>query len=186
MSKSIYASKDDASIRRGLFVMPNPEGSAITAFEDTPEEGFITLMEVRPEMQMLLNSTKAVRKYKFANINGAHDDLSTFLAMWEDDGLIPGRICTREWLDDENLPDAIKDSKSYNNDKKRAGTDGVLLTVDGIGIISKRTYDQTGSVEDVLIAHDNSDEIRQDRALKKVASEKQPAEKTAKVSLDGK
>jgi hypothetical protein len=90
---------------------------------------------------------------------------------------IPGRIAVREYLESDipaNMETYLDMSQDHDDriDQfiKRAGEDGPELTIDGERIVRFSIWDATGKMEDILLTHDNMDEVAEWRKANREAN----------------
>ena len=122
------------------------EGSVIVPSQNNPEYGSIRL-----EQKVAVTSGGFVNtKTRSAFLNGSLEDLKAL--GWADGQMVDGHIIIKEALTPFNTekPDA---------DIKRAGETNVVCTIEGQPIY-RRAYFSFTPEADVLIAHDNSAEIK--------------------------
>jgi hypothetical protein len=81
-----------------------------------------------------------------------------FEAKYSAGQILPGRIAIEETFDAPNPEDTAQDLKFLSAACKEAG---VPCTKDGKDIYQIKWYDPTGTAPDVLIAHDNQEEINE-------------------------
>ena len=97
--------------------------------------------------------------------------LEKFVSVYGKSGSIPGRIAVKEFTE-SNLPENYASRLNKNVDYedaiapyvKRAGKDGIELTLGGERILRFTDYDGTGAEHDVRVAHDNVEAIVEARA----------------------
>ena len=142
------------------------KGAAITAYENTPERGFINVVETKLIVQGRFGLK---RKTRNALISGEIADLQEFVGS-SDNGKLPGRIArfecvenavpayyTPKFKEDANPAEAMEAFVVKN--AKTAGKDGVFCTCKGMRILRFAEYDPTGEMVDVRVMHDNSTQI---------------------------
>jgi hypothetical protein len=79
---------------------------------------------------------------------------------------LPGKIVVNEFLEDQ-IPESYSARLNKNVDYetsinpyvKRAGKDGVELTLGGMRILRFTSYDPSGLSQDAKVAHDNVSEV---------------------------
>tara|TARA_R110001592_G_scaffold34089_3_gene117430 strand:- start:1811 stop:2389 length:579 start_codon:yes stop_codon:yes gene_type:complete len=83
-----------------------------------------------------------------------HGEIDVLKQMDLNKGMLPGRIQVREQLTPftSNDPD---------RDYKKAGDTGIICCIDGQPIYRKTFYTPDAQVQDVLLAHNNGDAIRE-------------------------
>jgi hypothetical protein len=116
---------------------------------NNPEYGYITLEQDR----VTVGNNGWVKRSELSTIlQGTMDDLQSL--DYNAESALPGKIVVREQLEPFNLNDPDRNIK-------RAGKDGIICCVDGQPIYRKTFYVLDSSAEDVLIAHDNSQAIKE-------------------------
>lgn len=148
-------------------IVPNAKtGSIISSYESNPEYGYVQLEQ--STLQVGANQVRRVKRNTL--LRGEVDVLTHFVN--DTRGLVlPGKLVLKEYLESE-VPDSI--ASQYLNKKvekevaisnfiKRAGTDGVELTLGGERILRFTVYDASGEDTDVLVAYDNVDAVNEQR-----------------------
>ena len=140
-------------------IVPNSKtGTVITAYKNNAEYGYVQLQQTA-----ITVDGGWVRESKRSTLLRAKMDLLTkFIGAYKSLQL-PGAIVVKEYLESE-VPQAISE-KFFNKELayedaiapyvKRAGADGVELTLGGERILRFTSYDANGSDTDVKVAHDN-------------------------------
>ena len=95
--------------------------------------------------------------------------IDRFEAKYEAGQILPGRIAIEETLEPPNAEDIEQDLKFASNACKEAGRP---CTINGDMIYQIKYYDPTGQAKDVLLAHDNFEEIEEVNAAYKAAANK--------------
>lgn len=121
-------------------------GKVVTPFESNPEFGFI---RVEQTVSSFNENGFMESKTRSALIRGSVKELSAL--GWADGEMIPGHIVIKEQLTPTNPNNA-------DQDLKRAGEEGPILTKDGEKIYRTAFY-STSPVEDTIIKHTNVDEV---------------------------
>lgn len=130
-----------------VIVTANAAGQVIVKSNNNPEYGHIRVKQVR----MTIDETGFARKRTvYALIPGKIEDLKGF--GWSADQEVDGHIQIREQLTPFN-------PKDPNKDVKVAGETGIICKKDGKNVYRKCFY-STNHVEDVLVEHDNTEEIK--------------------------
>lgn len=154
--------------KNAVKLVPNAQGALITAYASNPEFGYIQLqsqdISISPDGWIRDNSRHAL-------LRGKVEQLTAFLNMVGNSGVAPGRIVIREFRESE-LPENFKarldKKKSYEEAIapfiKRAGKDGIPLTVGGERILRFTDLDATGAEPDKFVQHDNISEVAEARA----------------------
>jgi hypothetical protein len=122
--------------------------SVISTSENNPEFGYVKLQQTR-----LVIEESGFMKPKSLSvlIHGTVSDLQK--AGFYPGQELPGTICVRESLEPFNKTNPERDLKI-------AGNTGIVCTVDGQPIYRKTIYSAAANAEDVLIKHDNVDQLR--------------------------
>jgi hypothetical protein len=157
---------------------PNAKNAFVTLFDDNPERGFIILESNILELKDgFINNKK-----RTAIINGDKDSLVKLIKVLGTESW-GGRIAVLEFTED-NIPDEHKNKLIYTKQDgyltdeeegmqkylKRASKDGVVLTKGGKRIVKFNVYDPSGNLEDILVHHDNIEEVNADRKNRKNSS----------------
>jgi hypothetical protein len=135
-------------------------GLTLTPFKNNPKMGYIILKQddVTFINGWMRKSTKSTL------IKGAIDGLDAISKL----KTLPGRIQVCEFLEDSIPPNWIKtlpkgmslsEALTQSNAYKKAGDGGEFLTKDGKRIVRFTIYDGTGQSSDIIIQHDNGDQI---------------------------
>jgi len=95
--------------------------------------------------------------------------IDRFEAKYEVGQILPGRIAIEETLEPPNAEDIKQDVKYASNDCKLAG---IACTINDEIIYQIKYYDPSGKSVDVLLAHDNFEEIEEVNAAAKAAANK--------------
>lgn len=140
-------------------IVPNSKtGSVITAYKNNAEYGYVQLQQTA-----ITADGGWIRESKRSTLLRAKMDLLTkFIGAYKSLQL-PGAIVVKEYLESE-VPQAISE-KFFNKELsyedaiapyvKRAGADGIELTVGGERILRFTSYDAAASDTDLKVAHDN-------------------------------
>lgn len=122
--------------------------SVISISDNNPEFGYVKLQQTR-----LVIEESGFMKPKSLSvlIHGTVSDLQKagFYAGQE----LPGTICVRESLEPFT-------KSNPERDLKIAGNTGIVCTVDGNPIYRKTVYSAAANAEDVLVKHDNVEQLR--------------------------
>ena len=148
---------------RNVQITPSKEGQLITVYKNNANYGYITLAstELTPDARGWIRESK-----RSTLMRATVELLQKYIAM-NKSLAVPGKIYVEEFLESE-VPDLFKERFNKNVDYetqirpyiKRAGKDGVELTLGGERILRFTSYDPTGTIEDVKIAHDNTDAVK--------------------------
>lgn len=134
-------------------VLASETGAVITLSENKPEYGFIRVEQART---MIDDNGFLRRRVVSALIPGLVTDLQAegYYAGQE----IPGKVIVKESLTAFN-------DKTPERDLKIAGDTGIVCKFEGNPIYRKTQFTLTSNSEDVLIKHDNVDELRSAYAI---------------------
>ena len=147
-----------------VIVTADKVGNVIVKSANNAEYGHIRVEQTR----MLVDENGFARKKKLsALIAGTIEDLNGF--GWGAGEEVNGKIVVKETCTPFN-------SKDPERDYKIAGASGVVCTADNAPIYRKHFFSLTSSSEDVLIDHDNHDEIKAAYAAIKADATLQPNE----------
>jgi hypothetical protein len=147
-----------------VIVTADKAGNVIVKSANNAEYGHIRVEQTR----MLVDENGFARKKKLsALIAGTIEDLNGF--GWGAGEEVTGKIIVKEACTPFN-------SKDPERDYKIAGASGVVCTADNAPIYRKHFFTLTASSEDVLIDHDNHDEIKAAYAAIKADAALQPNE----------
>lgn len=129
-------------------IAASKDGSLINIFEKNPELGSIRVEQI----VVTINETGWLKPNKrSAFIKGKVQDLIDMNYKVGD--TLPGKIIVQESLTPFN-------SENPDRDLKTAGITGVICTIDDQPIYRQSFYTSNMKLDDVLIAHDNTDEIK--------------------------
>jgi hypothetical protein len=123
-------------------------GAVITQSENNPDYGYVRLEQPRT----IIDDNGFLRTRKISTlVHGMVSELqeANFYAGQE----LPGKIIVTESLTPFN-------KKDPNRDLKIAGDTGIVCTIKGAPIYRKTVYTIASNTEDVLIKHDNVDQLR--------------------------
>lgn len=148
-------------------IKPSETGSLISAYKNNPEYGYITLSseEITTDNGWVRN------KMRSALLRAQVTLLEKFVQAFGKGGTIPGRIVVKEYVESEvpeNYTSRLNKNLSYEDSiasyVKRAGKDGIELTLGGERILRFTDYDGSGTQVDVVVAHDNTGAVVEARA----------------------
>lgn len=152
---------------RNVQITPSKEGQLITVYKNNSDYGYITLSST----ELSTDARGWIRESKRSTLMRATVDLLQKYIAMNKSLTVPGKIYVQEFLESE-VPDSFKERFNKNVDYetqirpyiKRAGKDGVELTLGGERILRFTSYDPTGTIEDSKIAHDNTDAVKASKA----------------------
>ena len=150
-------------------IVPNSKtGSVITAYQNNAEYGYIQLQQTA-----ITVDGGWVRESKRSTLLRAKMDLLTKFVSAHKSLQLPGAIVIKEYLESEVPQDVM--AKFLNKELdyedaiapyvKRAGSDGIELTVGGERILRFTSYDNSGSDTDVKVSHDNITAVVESKAV---------------------
>lgn len=149
-------------------IKPTETGAFITAYKNKPESGFIKLQseEISIQDNFVRNSVRTTL------IKGPIDRLEKFISTFGKTGTVAGRIVIREFTESslpENFQSRLNKNVGYEDAisgyLKRAGKDGIEVTLGGERILRFADYDPSGAVQDLMVAHDNVNAIKESRTM---------------------
>jgi hypothetical protein len=133
--------------------------SVISISENNPEFGYVKLQQTR-----LVIEESGFMKPKSLSvlIHGTVSDLQKagFYAGQE----LPGTICVKESVEPFT-------KSNPERDLKIAGNTGIVCTVNGQPIYRKTVYSTAANAEDVLVKHDNVEQLRAAYAVQTAKSQ---------------
>lgn len=143
----------------GVSVCGDPQGSIIGISSNNPEYGYVRVECAAREIR-----EGGWLKYvkRSALIKGLVTDLKQ--ANFKLGEEIPGKIIVKESLEPFNPENPEKHLK-------RAGAEGVVLTVEGKPIYRESFYTIDPYKEDELISHDNTEEVKAQSEMRRVKTE---------------
>ncbi len=152
---------------RKVQITPSKEGQLITVYKNNPNYGYITMSST----ELSTDARGWIRESKRSTLMRATVDLLQKYIAENKSLVVPGKIYVQEFLESQ-VPDSFKERFNKNVDYetqirpyiKRAGKDGVELTLGGERILRFTSYDPTGTIEDSKIAHDNTDAVKASKA----------------------
>ena len=148
---------------RNVQITPSKDGQLITVYKNNSNYGYITLTST----ELSTDSRGWIRESKRSTLMRAEVELLQKYIAANKSLALPGKIYVEEFLEGE-LPDSYAERLNQNVDYetrikpyvKRAGKDGVELTLGGERILRFTAYDASGTIEDSKIAHDNTDAVK--------------------------
>jgi hypothetical protein len=139
-------------------IKPTETGALVSTYKNNPAYGYVTLQseEMSTENGWIRNSVRT------ALLRAETSLLEKFVSVYGKSGSIPGRIAVKEFTESnlpENYASRLNKNVSYEDAiapyVKRAGKDGVELTLGGERILRFTDFDASGTEQDVRVAHDN-------------------------------
>ena len=150
-------------------IVPNSKtGSVITAYQNNAEYGYVQLQQTA-----ITVDGGWVRESKRSTLLRAKIDLLTKFVSAHKSLQLPGAIVVKEYVESEVPQDVM--AKFLNKELayedaiapyvKRAGADGIELTVGGERILRFTSYDNSGTDTDVKVSHDNVTAVVESKAV---------------------
>lgn len=146
-------------------ITPNKKtGALVNPYQSNPLYGYVQLQQTS---RAIVNGWVREKK-RSTLLRGTVEMLNSFVK--ENKSLtVPGKIVTQEFLESAvpaDLVAAYMDNSKEQEEMiapfiKRTGNDGVELTYGGERIIRFSIYDESGSLTDIYVAHDNVDAVRE-------------------------
>lgn len=130
-------------------IIPDEMGNVIRVSKNNAEFGHIRLQQ---ERVAFTNTGWVNRKTVSTLLHGKVEDLREM--GLHNATTLPGKIVVTESLEPFNADDP-------DRDLKMAGSTGIVCCQDGQPIYRKTMYTTDTNLEDVLVAHNNGDDIRQ-------------------------
>jgi hypothetical protein len=152
---------------RNVQITPSKEGQLITVYKNNSDYGYITLTST----ELSTDARGWIRESKRSTLMRATVDLLQKYIAMNKTLTVPGKIYVEEFLESQ-VPDSFVERFNKNVDYetqirpyvKRAGKDGVELTLGGERILRFTSYDPSGTIEDSKVAHDNTDAVKASKA----------------------
>ena len=123
-------------------------GNVVVVSKNNPEWGHIRVEQSRTTID---DNGFARKRNISALIHGTVEDLKSF--KWVSNQEVPGQIIAKESLEPFNM-------NNPERDYKIAGKTGIVCCQDGQPIYRKTFYTLNSSAEDVLVSHNNIEDIR--------------------------
>jgi hypothetical protein len=123
-------------------------GNVVVVSKNNPEWGHIRVEQSRTTID---DNGFARKRNISALIHGTVEDLKSF--KWVNGQEVTGQIIAKESLEPFNM-------NSPERDYKIAGKTGIVCCQDGQPIYRKTFYTLNSSAEDVLVSHNNIEDIR--------------------------
>lgn len=143
-------------------LMRNREGLHINVSPNNPDYGCVRIAEERIGVDTTTGFA-SLNKYSTL-IKGEIEILQKLVNSYGETGL-PGKLVRIEF-DEDNIPEVFEnkvmnkkislEDNVQNYAKRNPSTGAMLLTAEGLRICAYTIYDATGTLEDVLVAHDKA------------------------------
>lgn len=151
-------------------IIPDEMGNVIRVSKNNPAYGHVRLQQ---ERVTFTNTGWVSRKTISALLHGLVEDLhDTGISQMTS---LSGKIVVHESLDPFN-------ANNPDRDLKIAGETGIICCQDGQPIYRKTSYTPDVNAEDILVAHNNGDAIREANASAEVIVETPMQSKKSKSS----
>ena len=147
-----------------VIVLADETGAVVNVSENNPEYGYVRVKQTRT---MIDDNGFARRKSITALMPGLLEDLN-------DMGLFAGQQLEGKIVIDEALTPFNK--KNPTRDLKIAGETGIVCTLGGLPIYRRTKFTFNTAAVDVVVDHDNVDELRAAYSAQKTASAMVPNE----------
>ena len=147
-------------------IKPSESGALITPYKNNPQYGYVTVQSE----QIVMNAGWIRTVSRTALLRAETTILDKFVAM-NGNKPLPGHIVVKEYLESE-LPASFETRLNKNASSreeaiapfiKRAGKEGIELTLGGERILRFTDYDATGNDTDIIVNHDNVEEVSEAR-----------------------
>jgi hypothetical protein len=125
-------------------IIPSENGQVVNVNVNKPEYGYV---RVKQSVSKINANGWLSSETRYLLINGRLEELQN--SGFTVDTKLPGKLVREE---------SLEPFTEYSTPKV-AGDSGVICSYQGQPIYSRVAYDPTGTKDDVLIAHDNKDEI---------------------------
>lgn len=161
-------------MNNSVTIVPASEtGALVQTYKSNPAYGYIMLASE----EMSIDGGWVRTKKRSTLLRAETELLHKFVATVGKTGAIPGKIVVREFLESqvpENFKSRYNKNVSYEEQiapyVKRAGKDGIELTLGGERILRFTDYDASGKEQDVQVSHDNVSAVQQSRASLEVST----------------
>jgi hypothetical protein len=139
-------------------IKPTETGALISTYKNNPAYGYVTLQSE----EMTTDSNGWIRNsVRTALLRAETALLEKYVSKFAKGGMLDGRIVVKEFVESElpeNYTSRLNKNVSYEDSIapyiKRAGKDGVELTLGGERILRFTDYDSSGAQVDVTVAHE--------------------------------
>jgi len=143
-------------------IKPGKDGAIISVYKNNADYGFITLNS----SEMSVSADGWIRESSRSTLMRAEIVILEKFVANSKNLTLPGKIIVNEFLESQ-IPESYSSRLNKNVDYetsispyiKRAGKDGVELTLGGERILRFTSYDPSGLSQDARIAHDNISEV---------------------------
>lgn len=137
-------------------VVADATTGAIITQSSNPEYGYVKLSQTRT----MVDDNGFLKQTVLTALVQGHMDILKQME-YHVGQVLPGKIIVKESLTPFN-------KKDPNRDIKIAGKSGIKCTLEGQPIYRRTLYSQNSNAEDVLIQHDNVEELREAYMLENV------------------
>jgi len=143
-------------------IKPGKDGAIISVYKNNADYGFITLSS----SEMSVSADGWIRESSRSTLMRAEVALLEKFVASSKNLTLPGKIIVNEFMENQ-VPESYTSRLNKNVDYetaispyvKRAGKDGVELTLGGERILRFTSYDPSGLSQDARVAHDNISEV---------------------------
>lgn len=149
-------------------IKPTETGALISTYKNNPAYGYVTLQSE----EMSVDGGWVRNSVRTALLRAETALLEKFVSHYGKGGAIPGRIVVKEFVESalpENYAARLNKNVSYEDAiapyVKRAGKDGVELTLGGERILRFTDFDASGADVDVRVDHDNNAAVAESRKV---------------------
>ena len=129
-------------------VLKNEDGSVLNVSERNPEYAWVRVQQIKT----IVDETGFLRRKPVSAVVSGHIDDMKAMNFFADQEL-PGNVLIKESL----VPFNTKDPQ---RDLKIAGDTGIVCTLEGLPIYRKTYWSTKPNVEEVLVQHDNKEQIK--------------------------
>ena len=148
-------------------IKPTETGALISTYKNNPAYGYVTLQSE----EMTTDTNGWIRNsVRTALLRAETALLEKYVAKFAKGGMLDGRIVVKEYVESElpeNYSARLNKNVSYEDAIapyiKRAGKDGVELTLGGERILRFTDFDASATQTDVRVAHDNVTAVAESR-----------------------
>ena len=144
-------------------IKPSKDGQLISMYKGNAEFGFITLTS----SQQTVSPDGWIREQTRTTLLRAETPVLERFVKDSRNLTLPGQIVVNEFVESQvppayrgRLNEKVPYEDAIAGFIKRAGKDGIELTVGGERILRFTTYDMSGSLSDSIVAHDNTDDVK--------------------------
>jgi len=163
--------KNQLNMNSKVTVTADAAGNVVVPSINNPEYGYVRVEQVKTIFD---DKGFVARKPISAIINGTVSDLKSL--GWTKNQVLDGKIIIKE----STTPFSTKNPEA---DLKIAGKTGIICKIEGSSIYRKTLYTTNTNVVDVVISHDNIEEIKSKYAESMSATKASALEPSADFKL---